>query len=89
MVQEKKGGIDLTGANTKSALNYIRELITKCSSDALNVKKEEFTAVLNLIDEVESRLVDLDDNKKKAMFYDYVEKDLTTTQLRKLLSKVA
>lgn len=83
-----KGAIDLKAVDTKNGLRLIKELITKCSSDALNVKKEEFAAVLDLVDEIEKRLVDLDSNTKKAKLYGLVEKDLSATQLRKLLGKV-
>ena len=88
MTQTQKGGIDLTRTDTKNALNRIRELISMCQSDALNVKKENFKAVLDLIDELERRLVNLDSNEKKANLIPVCLKLMTTNQKDKLIEEM-
>ena len=80
-----KGVINLTSVDTKNGFRLIRELINKCEEDKLNVKTEEFKAVLELVDELDKRTINIDEDRKKALMLDESIKLMTKPMLEKLL----
>lgn len=85
---EMKGKINLTNVDTKNGFRLIRELLNKCMDDVINVKKEEISAILELIDVLEKRLDNMESNEKKAKLYDIATKLLTTSQYKKIVENI-
>ena len=79
------GVINLASVDTKNGFRLIRELINKCEEDKLNVKTEEFKAVLELVDELDKRTINIDEDRKKALMLDESIKLMTKPMLEKLL----
>ena len=73
-----KGKIDTETVGVSQGFRWLHEVMDKCHSDALNVKKEDYEAVKQLLDRFE----------KSTKGFELVEDTLTANQWKKLWGKL-